>query len=168
MRHKQNFSSACSTRRRRTRRVAIVFQSVSIAMLLCCKTAICLMARLHEKIDIIDALFHSHTPQHFACREIGYISEPCFSLSPATKLLNRFSMNVLWASCLLAMNLRLYGIHIFRFPDLTCTVRQSCWHFEYRTTIPLLYTSKRCIAYSDEIVTTYPVDACAIVTFHDK
>lgn len=73
MRHKQNFSSACSTRRRRTRRVAIVFQSVSIAMLLCCKTAICLMARLHEKIDIIDALFHSHTPQHFACRKIGYI-----------------------------------------------------------------------------------------------
>lgn len=160
MRHKQNFSSACSTRRRRTRRVAIVFQSVSIAMLLCCKTAICLMARLHEKIDIIDALFHSHTPQHFACRKIGYISEPCFSLSPATKLLNRFSMNVLWVSvckhACIQVNLRLYGIHIFRFPDWTCTVRQSCWHFEYRTTIPLL--SKRCIAYSDEIVTTYPVD----------
>lgn len=74
----------------------------------------------------------------------------------------------MYTSCLLAMNLRLYGIHIFRFPDLTCTVRQSCWHFEYRTTIPLLYTSKKCIAYSDEIVTTYPVDACAIVTFHDK
>lgn len=121
MRHKQNFSSACSTRRRRTRRVAIVFQSVSIAMLLCCKTAICLMARLHEKIDIIDALFHSHTPQHSACREIGYISEPCFSLSPATKLLNRFSMNVLEFRCA--------NMHVYKL--FACDELTPVWHSYY-------------------------------------
>lgn len=111
--------------------------------------------------------FHSHTPQHFACREIGYIFEPCFSLSPATKLLNSFLwtcfeclgvQTCMYTSCLLALNSGLYGIHIFRFPDLTCTVRQNCWHFEYKITLPLLYISKRYIAHSDKIAMTYPLE----------
>lgn len=44
--------------------------------------------------------------------------------------------------------------HIFRFPDLTC------WHFEYKITLPLLYISKGYIAQSDKIARS------VIATFH--
>lgn len=119
MRHKQNFSSACSTRRRRTRRVAIVFQSVSIAMLLCCKTAICLMARLHEKIDIIDALFHSHTPQHFACREIGYIY---LSHAFPYLLLLSSSTGFLWT----CFEFKCANMHVYKL--FACDELTTVWH----------------------------------------